>query len=135
MATGLSPTSGAQAATQAGYQQLKLQQARRNAEQAEQTAQGLRAQASAAQQTANQAQETARSLSTQADQAKFSAGQARQGLAAIDSLKTTESTLLRAYDTAIQTQARQSPVSPEAPTQPTAETEVKTPRTVIDTFA
>jgi len=79
----MSPVSSTSSASQYGWQQLKLQQAKRNADQAEQTAQTLKAQASDAQRVADRAQENARSLSVQSDQAQANAGQARQGLAAL----------------------------------------------------
>ncbi|HEY6898485.1 MAG TPA: hypothetical protein VI279_14595 [Rhodocyclaceae bacterium] len=79
----VSPSTGAQAATQYGFEQLKLQQAKRTADQAELTAQVLRGQAVDAQREADQAQENARSLSVKSDRAQAVAGQARQGVAAI----------------------------------------------------
>lgn len=69
-------------ATQSGLQQLRLQQARRNADQAEQVAQALKAQANDAQRAADGAQQNADSLTTQSGQASAKAGQARQGLTA-----------------------------------------------------
>lgn len=82
MAT-ISPLSGAQSAAQFGLQQLRLQQAKRDAEQAEQTARSLLGQARDAQRKATAAQETARSITAQAEQAQAVAGQARQGLAIV----------------------------------------------------
>lgn len=70
---------------QSGLQQIRLRQAERNAEQAEQTARELRAAARDAQQRASEAQNEARSITSQADQAQANAGQARQGLAAVKS--------------------------------------------------
>lgn len=85
MAT-ISSLSGAQSAAQSGLQQLRLQQAKRDAERAEFAARVLLAQARDAQQKASDAQETARSITTQSDQAQTQAGQARQGLAVIKSI-------------------------------------------------
>jgi len=79
--TAISSTTGFQAATQATFQQLKVSQARQNAERAEQTARALGRQAEAAQRTADVAQEEARSLAVQSGQARSDAGRARQGLA------------------------------------------------------
>lgn len=81
----ISSLSGTQSAAQSGLQQLRLQQARKDAEQAEQVARSLQARARDAQQKAGEAEQTARTISTQADQAQAGAGQARQGLAAIQS--------------------------------------------------
>lgn len=77
---------GAQAATQAGWQQLKLQQARQNADRAEAVAQSLAARAAEAQRVAERAQESARDLSVQSGQAQSAAGKARQGLAMLHSV-------------------------------------------------
>lgn len=85
--TTVSSALGTQATqpASAGFSQLRLQQARRNAEQAELAARALQAQASNAQRTAARAQENARSLSVQSDEAQTVAGRARQGLHALDS--------------------------------------------------
>jgi hypothetical protein len=76
-----------QSATQAALQQILVQQAKQNAERAEQTARSLRAQADAAQNKAHRAQENARSVSVyfRSNQAETAAGQARQGGAMIRS--------------------------------------------------
>ena len=70
--------SSATSANQNVWQQLVLQQAEQKANQAEQTAQTLRAQANQAQRMADREQENARSLSVQSDQAQAKAGQIRQ---------------------------------------------------------
>lgn len=82
MAT-VSPISGGQSATQLAFQQLRLQLAQRNADQAQQTAKALQDQANSARVAANRAQENARSLEVQSAQAQENAGRARQGLAAL----------------------------------------------------
>jgi hypothetical protein len=92
MAT-ISSISGAQSAAQSGLAQLRLQQAKRDAEQAEQVANSLQAQARDAQQRASQAQETARSITIQSDQAQSNAGQARQGLAVIQTVSQMQTQL------------------------------------------
>jgi len=74
-----------QSATQAALQQILAQQAKQNAERAEQTARSLRAQADAAQNKAHRAQENARSVYFRSNQAETAAGQARQGGAMIRS--------------------------------------------------
>lgn len=77
----ISSTAGFQAASQAAFQQMKVQQARQNAERAEQAARVLTREAAEAQQVADRAQENARSLSVRSGQAQSVAGQARQGVA------------------------------------------------------
>lgn len=79
----MATVSSTSSANQYGLQQLRQQQARRNADQAELTAQTLKAQANDAQRVADRAQEDARTLGVQSDQAQAKAGQARQGLAAL----------------------------------------------------
>lgn len=95
MATSISSVSST---VQSGYAQLKLQQARRNAEQAEVTAQALSQQAQQAKGEANQAQENARQLSVQSDRAQTGAVQARQGLMAMRSAAEAGDRLGTAYD-------------------------------------
>ncbi len=95
MATSINSVSSA---VQSGFAQLKLQQAQRNAERAEQTAQALAQQASAAQGEANRAQENARAVTVQADQAQGEAGQARMGLSAIRSATQAVTRLGNTYD-------------------------------------
>jgi len=92
-------------AAQYGFEQLKLQQARRSADQAELTAQALQQQAGQAQRDAQRANENARTLSVQASQAQDQAGQARQGLAA---MKTAKQSFVRLSSTVDQVQARQT---------------------------
>lgn len=75
--------SFASSAIQSSVQQLVLQQAKRTADQAEQTAQSLKAQANDAQRVADSAQQDARSLSIQSDQAQAKAGLIRQGIAGL----------------------------------------------------
>ena len=79
-------------------QQLRLQQAQRNADQAEVSARSLRQQARVAQQSADRAQEGARSVKVQADQAQSNAGSARQQLISLESV----SQLQTGFDTARQ---------------------------------
>jgi len=93
MATISSASMGAQSATQAGWQQLRLQQARQNANRAEQAARALEARAADAQRIAERADENARSLFVQADQANSVAGQARQGLAMVRSVGEMQASL------------------------------------------
>ena len=104
----MASVSSISSANQYGLQQLSLQQARRNSDQAELTAQTLRAQANDAQRVADQAEENARSLAVQSDQAQTKAGQARQGLAA---LSTAQQALTRLSNFSDQVLARIQPSS------------------------
>ncbi len=101
-----------------GLQQIRLQQARRNADQAEQTAQALKAQADAAQRVADHEQENARSLYVQSDQAQTKAGQARQGLAAFSSAQQAITQLSKAVDQVISREQVPTEAAPSAPTPP-----------------
>lgn len=131
-----SSTSGLQSVTQLGWQQLKLQQAKRNADQAEQTAQILQQQASAAKQEANRAQENARALAVQSDQAQSLAVRARQGLAALSSGAAGQAQLTYVIDQAVN---RQPIAQTTAPAQDQSSSAVnaqgQTTGTIIDTTA
>jgi DNA integrity scanning protein DisA with diadenylate cyclase activity len=81
----MATVSSTSSANQYGLQQLKVQQAQRNADQAAQTASALKAQANEAQRVADRDRENARSLSVQSDQAQTNAAEAQQGLAALRS--------------------------------------------------
>lgn len=111
----ISSTVGVQVVTQAAFQQIKLQQARQNAERADQMARSLQAAAAEAQQEADRAQEDARSLSLQSRQAQSAARQARQGVALIRSVNDMEQGLsrigFRASDT-VTNVVESEPVSP-----------------------
>lgn len=103
----ITPTSGSQAVTQMAWQQLSFQQARRNAERAEQVARSLQAQATDAQRVAERAAGDARSISAQSVQAQAAAARARQGLAVIKSvgemqgqLSNTVSQVIERFDVA-----------------------------------
>lgn len=78
--------SGTPSVAQSGLAQFRLQQATRDAEQAEQVARSLQAQARDAQQQAGEAQQKARSIAAQATQAQSIAGQARRGVAAAETV-------------------------------------------------
>lgn len=84
MAT-ISSISGAQTAPQSGLLQIKLQQATRDAEQAEQVARSLQGEVSAAQQAAARAQQNAGAIAAEARRAEVVAGQAQANLAAVRS--------------------------------------------------
>ncbi|OHC63463.1 MAG: hypothetical protein A2045_04795 [Rhodocyclales bacterium GWA2_65_20] len=110
----MASVSSTSSATQFGLQQLRQLEARRNADQAEQKAQSLKAQASDARHTADQAQENARSLGVQADQAQAQAGKARQGLAAFS---TEQQQVTRLANTVDQVLTREQEASASSPTQ------------------
>jgi len=138
MAIG-SITSGTQAATQQGFQQLRLQQARRDAEQAEQTARSLSAQANQAQRQADQAQETARTITVQADQAQGDAGRARQGLASVQSVSQMGAQISRVAEQTVEkiqsgTSVQSSTTAPASTTSSSASTSTSVkPPAVINT--
>lgn len=94
----VSTTASASPAFQQGFAQLKIQQAKRAAEQAEASARALQAQAQDARRAAEQAQETASELSVRSRQADHVAGRAREGLAAIRSLSDTSTRLEQTYE-------------------------------------
>lgn len=89
----ISSTSGLQGVTQAAFQQLKLQQARQNADRAEQVARSLQNQAAEAQRDADRAQENVRDLSVLSSRARGEAGRARQALAMIRSVNEMKADL------------------------------------------
>lgn len=93
-----SSASGIQLANQSAWQQFRLLQAERNADQAERQAGVLRSQADAAQRDANRAQETARSLAVDANQAESTAGEARRGVAMVRTVEESVSRMSATYD-------------------------------------
>lgn len=110
------PSTSASPAMQYGLSQLRLQQTRRNAEQAEQAAQSLQAQAAAARRDADQADEKARSLEVDAAKAQSSAASARQGLAMLQSTGDNEARLTRvSSNMVVQQSGQQSATSGKAP--------------------
>lgn len=101
----VSSSLSSQSASSLVTQQLRVQQVKRNADQAEATARELREQASNAQQNADRAREKARSLTVEADKAQGEAGTARQQLASLSSLNQVQeglSSLRQKISTAIQ---------------------------------
>lgn len=87
----ISSLSSAQSVSGIVWQEVQRQQAQRNADQAEQAARSLRADAQAAQSVADRAQENARSISAESGQADSRSAQARQGLAAMKSIGEVQS--------------------------------------------
>lgn len=121
-----SVTSGTQLATQLGWQQLKVQQAQRNAAAAEQTARSLESQANQAKREAVRAQEGARSLEVQSGQARDNAGRAQQGLAAIKSASQMTERLGTTIERATQTQKSPEITTPSPSTATPAPTAIAT---------
>lgn len=113
-----SSTSATQSGLQSAWQQMQVQQAQRNADQAEQNARALQAQAGEARRSANRAQETARSLEVQSGQAQVDADRAQQGVAAFRSEGKALSNLAGAYDKIVQamhgTPAQQTQAPPQS---------------------
>jgi len=72
------------------WSQIQQQQAKRNADQAEQQARALQSQARQAQSVADRAQENARSLKLESSQARVDADNARRGAVAMKSLNETQ---------------------------------------------
>lgn len=128
--------SGAQSAAQSGLQQLRLQQARRDADQAEAVARSLQSQAQSARQAASEAQENARTVTTQADQAQANAAQARLGLAVI---KTVDQMQTRLSGVVAQVTEKLGIAEPAVPTQspspPVVNTQGQLTGTVVNTTA
>ena len=134
--TTISSLSGAQSTAQSGLQQFRLQQAERNAEQAEQTARALQSQAREARQTASQAQEDARFIAAQADQAQTNAGQARLGLAVIRSVGQLQTRLSEAVTQVTENLQGTEPAAPTpAPATPVINTQGQVTGTVVNTTA
>lgn len=85
-------------AVQSGMQQLRVQQARRTAEQLEVQAASLAHQAQAAQRNADRAQEEARGLAVESNRTQVAAGRARLGLAMLSTANTMQAQLGNTVD-------------------------------------
>jgi ABC-type hemin transport system substrate-binding protein len=134
---GISSTGGLQAVTQTAFQQLKLQQARQNAERAEQVARSLRGEAADAQREADRAQENARSLMVRSNQAQSVAGQARQGLAMIRTVGEMQENLSNMQirtDTVSSSTVETAAIAPAA-SVPVVNTSGQVTGTVVNTTA
>ncbi|MCX7174553.1 MAG: hypothetical protein NT159_11660 [Proteobacteria bacterium] len=141
MAIG-SSTSNIQSATQGAWQQLRLQQAKRDADRADQTAQALQAQAEDAQRVANRAEAEAKSLGVQADQAQSEATRARQGLASLSSMGQMQTLLNHVTEQVFQVpqNTQQStqlsvPVKSQTGATPVVNTQGQVTGTVVNTTA
>jgi hypothetical protein len=121
--------------SQSGLQQLSLQQAKRAAAQAEQTADALQTQAQDARRRANREQENARSLSVQADQAQSGADRAKQGLVALQSANEMKVQLGNTVEHVAQKQQVAQSVSSTQQTAPVVNTQGQVTGTVINTTA
>jgi HD-GYP domain-containing protein (c-di-GMP phosphodiesterase class II) len=132
----ISSTTGSQSAAQYGWQQLRLLQAKQNAQQAEQNARSLERQAVDAQQVADRAQENARALSTQSDRAQVNAGRARQGLAMIESSSQSQVMLASKADQVIAKQTETTTSSnTQDSTSPVVNAQGQLTGTVVNTTA
>lgn len=133
----VSSSAGYQAATQAAFQQLKVQQARQNADRAEQVANALAAKANEAQRDADRAEENARSLSVQSNQARTAAGQARQGLSMVQSVSRMAVQLAGTVEQVVERTGRQASSSeaPPAKSAPVMNTTGQMTGTVVNTTA
>ena len=113
-------------ASQYGVQQLQLQQARRNADQAELNAEALKGQATDAQRVATQAEQNAQSLGVQSGQAQAVADQTRRGVAALNTQQQSVTQLGKIADQVLASQQ-----GPKAAS--TSTTTVKSPAPVVNT--
>jgi len=132
----ISSTVGLQGVTQTAFQQLKLQQARQNADRAEQQARSLQIQATDAQRDADRAEENARDLSVRSSRAQSEAGRARQGLAMIrlvNDMKSDLSVVLTRAGSAVNEVENGS--SQPAETTPIINTSGQLTGTVVNTVA
>lgn len=120
------PSVSASPAAQYGASQVQLQQAKRNAAQAEQTANALEAAARSAKEDALRATDRARSLEARSDRAASVADRARQGLAAINTRDATANRLQSTLDNVL---ARVD----VAPTSDSAKAGLPEPRPVVNT--
>lgn len=131
----MATVSSTSSANQYGWQQLKLQLAVRNAEQAEQTAQALKVQANDAQRVAERAQENARSLFVQSNQAQEKAGQARRGLAALGAAQQGVAQLSKIVDQVLLRQQASTPTTQGSSTVPVTNSQGQVTGKIINTTA
>jgi hypothetical protein len=124
-----------QSAVQAGWQQFRLQQAQRTADQAEQEAQSLRAQAANAERSANRAQENARSLAADADRAEGDAGRARLGLATLETSGRMKTALASTVQQVVTKEQVQQTTQASTPTQPVTNAQGQVTGTLVNVAA
>ncbi|MDD5177242.1 MAG: hypothetical protein PHQ05_12560 [Sterolibacterium sp.] len=131
----MAPVSSISSANQYGWQQFKLQQAKRNADQAEQAALSLKTQANDAQRVADRAEENARSLWVQSDQAQTKAGQARQGLAAIGTAQQSVAQLSKTVDQVLVREQAATSTTPSTSTLPVTNSQGQVTGKIVNTTA
>ena len=124
-----SVSSGIASVVQSGTRQLQVQQARRNAAQAEQVARSLAVEAASAQRVADRAQDNARDLGVRSNEANASAGQARQGLVAMTNQAVANERLSNFLGQVIEREGFDEPVRPAADVvvSPAASSSASTP--------
>lgn len=110
-------------------EQLRIQQAQRNADQAEAAARALRREATSAQREADNAQESARSLKVRSDQAQSDAGEARQQVTSLAQVQTVQ----QGFET-LRTQIAEGLQSLDAPA-PTVNAEGQTTGVLVNVTA
>jgi len=125
---------GAQGAGSAMWGQMQMQNAQRNAEQAEQRARALQSQARSAQQDADRAQENAQQLQGSSAQARGDADSARRNVSSLESLGQVNSQLgeLREQISAV---LAPTPPAAAAPTPTFTNVEGQATGTLINTVA
>jgi len=119
-------------ATRYGASQVQLQEAKRVAAQAEQTANALQAAARSARQDAQRATVKARDLESKSDRASNVAQIARQGLAAVG---TRDSAFERLKTTLDSVAARVETTAPASVAQPVVNTQGETTGQIVNTTA
>jgi len=132
----VSSLSGTSSVAYSGLSQLRVQQAQRNAEQADLAARSLAQQAREAQRIALDAQENARSLSAQASQAETNAGQARLNLAEIRSGEQVQVQLSASVAKVSEAlTVAPPPAAPQSTPAPVVNTQGQLTGTVVNTTA
>ena len=121
--------------SQSILQQLQLQQAQRNVDQAEQRARTLQIQAGSAQAAADQAQAEASMLKSDAVQAQSTADQASQWLQAARSLGQIGTQVSSILTKVVQAQAAAQPAANVQTPQPVVNTQGQKIGTVVNTTA
>ena len=114
---------------------MQVQQARRNADQAEQQAAALTAQAQSAQSVADRAQENARSLQVQSRQAQGNASQARLTVAAQDSVGVVQTQLSGLKEQITQVLQSETLSTPPVATAPVVNTSGQQTGTLVNVTA
>lgn len=133
----LASTAGSLALPSSGWQQLQLQKAQREADQAMQNARSLQGRAKEAERVADRAQENARSLRGQSEHALNSAEQAKRGVVGMKSTDQLKIRLSDIYERVAQSQqvqpSRESTETVQA--QPVVNSDGQKTGTLISTTA